>query len=80
MGSIAPRDYGIASSIISTMRSAGMLTSMTIITVLLSYYLGNQKITPATSILFLSTMRTAMIMFSLMGLIAMLLSIVRTKN
>ncbi|MBF0231286.1 MAG: MFS transporter [Desulfamplus sp.] len=80
MGSIAPRDYGIASSIISTMRSTGMLTSMTIITVLLSYYLGDQKITQATSHLFVSTMQTAMVVFSVMGFIAMLLSIFRTKK
>ncbi|MBF0379172.1 MAG: MFS transporter [Desulfamplus sp.] len=80
MGSISPRDYGIASSIISTMRSTGMLTSMTIITVLLSYYLGDQKITQATSHLFVSTMQTAMVVFSVMGFIAMLLSIFRTKK
>ncbi|MBF0233613.1 MAG: MFS transporter [Desulfamplus sp.] len=80
MGSIDPRDYGMASSMIATMRTTGMLTSMTLITVLLSYYLGNQPVTPSTAKAFLSTMHTAMILFSVMGLFAMFFSIGRIRN
>lgn len=77
MASIAPRDYGMASSMIATMRTTGMLTSMTLITVLLSYFLGNQPVTPATGIQFVLTMHTAMILFSVMGLFAMFFSMGR---
>ncbi|MBF0111574.1 MAG: MFS transporter [Desulfamplus sp.] len=80
MSSIAPRDYGIASSIIATMRTTGMLTGMTIITILLSYYLGNQPVTPATSKAFVSTMQTAMALFSGMGIVAIFLSMGRVKK
>ncbi|MBF0203202.1 MAG: MFS transporter [Desulfamplus sp.] len=80
MGSIASRDYGMASSMIATMRTTGMLTSMTLITVLLSYYLGDQSITQATGKAFISTMHTAMMLFSLMGLFAMLFSMGRIRG
>ncbi len=79
MNSISPKDYGMASSVIATMRTTGMLTSMTIITVLLSYYLGNKPVTSATGEAFISTMHTAMILFSFMGLIAIFLSTGRIK-
>ncbi|MBF0302389.1 MAG: MFS transporter [Desulfamplus sp.] len=77
MGSITPRDYGIASSIIATMRTTGMLTSMTIATVLISHYLGTEPLTAATGELFLLTMHTAMVLFSGMGLVAIFLSMGR---
>jgi len=77
MSSIAPRDYGMASSMIATMRTTGMLTSMTLVTLLLSYYLGNQSVTPSTGKAFISTMNTAMLLFSVMGLFAIFFSIGR---
>ncbi len=80
MGSITHKDYGLASSIIATMRTIGMLTSMTIITALLSYYLGNQQVTPATGEQFVSTMHTTMILFSVMGLFAIFLSTGRIRR
>lgn len=80
MGSIAPRDYGMASSMIATMRTTGMLTSMTLITVLLSYYLGDQPVSVSTGNAFISTLHTAMIIFSIMGLLAMFFSINRVRR
>ncbi|MGD9731165.1 MAG: MFS transporter [Desulfamplus sp.] len=80
MGSIAPRNYGIASSIIATMRTTGMLTGMTIITVLLGYYLGNKPITSATSEMFVITMQRAMLFFSVMSVIAIFLSAGRIRQ
>jgi MFS family permease len=79
MASIGPRDYGMASSLIATMRTTGMLTSMTIITVLLSYYLGEQQITTKTGQEFIATMKTAMVLFSIMGLFAIGFSLSRTR-
>jgi hypothetical protein len=35
MGSVGPKHYGIASSLVATMRAVGILTAMTMITVLL---------------------------------------------
>lgn len=79
MSSIDKRDYGMASSMIATMRTTGMLTAMTLITVLLSYYLGDQPITQETGHGFLATMRTAMIIFSLLGFAGIFCSLSRTN-
>jgi EmrB/QacA subfamily drug resistance transporter len=48
MASIAPRDYGMASSLMATMRTTGMLASMTIITLLLGHFLGDRPVTAET--------------------------------
>jgi len=80
MSSISPRDYGMASSMIATMRTTGMLTSMTLTTLLLSYYLGDQPITSATGKAFVLSMHSAMILFSVMGLFAMFFSMVRIRH
>jgi len=70
MASIPPRDYGMASSLMATMRTTGMLTSMTIITLLLGHFLDNQPVTTETGPAFIATMQAAMLLFSLMGLVA----------
>jgi MFS family permease len=80
MASIDSRDYGMASSMIATMRTIGMLTAMTLITVLLSWYLGKQSITPETGQLFVATMRTAMVVFTLMGIVGIICSVGRTRR
>ena len=80
MAGIGPRDYGMASSLIATMRTTGMLTSMAIITLLLSYYLGNQSLNTETSREFVVAMKTAMAIFSVMGLFAIGFSCARTQR
>jgi EmrB/QacA subfamily drug resistance transporter len=70
MASISPRDYGMASSLMATMRTTGMLTSMTIITLLLGHFLGDQPVAAKTGAAFIATMQAAMLLFSLMGLAA----------
>lgn len=56
------------------MRTTGMLTSMTIITLLLGHFLGNQPVAAKTGAAFIATMQAAMLLFSLMGLAAIGLS------
>ncbi len=70
MASIPPRDYGMASSLMATMRTTGMLTSMTIITLLLGHFLGDQPVTTGTGPAFIATMQASMLLFCLMGLAA----------
>lgn len=77
MASVRPRDYGMASSMVATMRSTGMLTSMTIITTVLSVYMGDQAISKATSPPFMQAMRTALLSFSGLSLIGVGCSIAR---
>ncbi len=79
MGSVTPKDYGVASSVIATMRTTGMLTGMTIITVLLAHYLGNRPINHDTIDGFMVTMQRAMVLFSILGLVAIFFSAGRIK-
>jgi hypothetical protein len=47
MGSVEPRHLGVASGLNSTMRTLGMLSSMTIITVIFSVFMGSHAVTAA---------------------------------
>jgi MFS family permease len=69
MASVTPRDYGMAASLLATMRSTGMLACMTIITVIVSWYLGDLPITPATGPAFVASMRTALLLLALLSLV-----------
>jgi len=66
MGSVAPRYLGVASGLVGSMRTLGMMTSMTIITVLLSVFMKGHAITRETQIDFLLTMHTALLCFGLL--------------
>jgi len=64
MGSVPPHYLGVATGLSSTMRTLGMMTSMTIITVIFSIFMGDQTVTSETRSLFLLSMRTALWIFS----------------
>ena len=66
MGSVAPRYLGVASGLVGSMRTLGMMTSMTIITVLLSVFMKGHSITFETQTDFLLTMRAALACFCLL--------------
>ena len=77
MGSVPPREYGMASSVIATMRTLGMLVSMTITTVLLDLHLGTRQIGPATVSEFVASQRMAMWVFAILSLFGIFFSIQR---
>ena len=80
MGSVGPKHYGIASSLVATMRSIGMLTAMTITTLLLSMFMGDAKISTATAPGFLKTMHTAFMIFALLSLVGVVFSMARVEQ
>lgn len=80
MGSVAPRYLGVASGLVGSMRTLGMMTSMTIITVLLSVFMKGHAITSQTQTDFLLTMRAALICFSLICCAGILCSIGRLRR
>lgn len=80
MTSIEKRDYGMASSMIATMRTFGMLSAMTLITILLSLHLGEQSISEETGTGFIATMHSAMIIFTLLSIIGIFCSLARTTK
>jgi len=64
MGSVAPRFLGIASGLSASMRTLGMMTSMTVITVVFSVLMKGAPIAPSTLTDFLFSMRTALQVFA----------------
>lgn len=63
MGSVEKRHLGIASGLSASMRSLGMLTSMTVITLIFSWLMQGQAVSAETQPLFLSSMRMALLIF-----------------
>jgi EmrB/QacA subfamily drug resistance transporter len=63
MGSVPPRHLGLASGFTGTMRTLGMMTSMTIITVIISVIMGDHPVTANTQPAFLQSMHTALLVF-----------------
>ena len=63
MGSVAPRYLGVASGLNSSMRTLGMMASMSIITVIFSVLMAGQAVTVETQPQFLLSMRTALLIF-----------------
>jgi MFS family permease len=80
MSSVRSKDYGMASSFAATMRSLGMLTSMTIVTLLLSHFMGNQSVSAHTSPGFMNSMRTTFIVFSVLSLLGVGCSLKRIPS
>lgn len=80
MGSVTPKDYGIASSLIATMRTVGMLTAMTVITIILTLYMGDSPVTPETAVSYVESMRTGFIIFSVLSVLGIFCSMGRMEK
>ncbi len=80
MGSVPPRYLGVASGLNSTMRTLGMMGSMTIITVIFSIFMADQAVTPQTQPQFLASMHTALVTFSALCIVGIFFSIARIKK
>jgi nitrate/nitrite transporter NarK len=63
MGSVEPRQLGVASGMTGSMRTLGMMTSMTVITVIFSVLMAGRAVTPDTLPAFLRSMRAALLVF-----------------
>ena len=80
MGSVAPRYLGVASGLNSTMRTLGMMTSMTIITIIFSIVMAGQAVTAETQPQFLFSMHAALLTFSVLCVIGIFFSIGRIRK
>jgi MFS family permease len=82
MGSVEPQHYGIAAGLLASMRNMGMLISMTIVSVALGLFMGNQPVSMQNSGLFVTSMRVSFILFSVLSLFGVLFTLgagVRSK-
>ncbi len=80
MGSVPPRYLGVASGLNSTMRTLGMMASMTIITVIFSIFMADQAVTQQTQPQFLISMHTALLTFSALCIVGIFFSIARIQK
>ena len=80
MGSVSTRFLGVASGLVASMRTLGMMASMTIITVLLSVFMKGLSVTTETIPNFLMTMRTGLASFCLLCILGILCSIGRLRR
>jgi len=80
MGSVAPRYLGVASGLNSTMRTLGMMASMTIITIIFSIFMGGQAVTLKTQAQFLFSMHAALLTFSGLCVIGLFFSMARIRK
>jgi MFS family permease len=79
MGSVEPRLYGVASGMIGTMRTLGLVVSMTTATFVFSLVMGGEAVTAKTLPGFLTSMRACLIVFSLCACCGLLFSLGRGK-
>lgn len=75
MGSVDSKFYGVAASVVATMRSLGMLVSMALITLIIGNIFGDQAITINNRNIFVIAMRIAFIVFTCMGIAGIIFSL-----
>lgn len=78
LGSVPRRHLGMATGLSSSMRTLGMMTSMTIITIVLSMQMGGAAVTAATQPAFLASMHIALLGFCALCVVGIFCSLGRT--
>lgn len=80
MACVQQKDYGVASSILATMRSIGHTASMVIVTVVVSRYMGSQALAEAEPELLIRTMHTAFLIFTVICAAGVFISLKRKSK
>lgn len=79
MSCVDKDSYGVASAVSGTMRLVGMTFSMGVVMAVFAVHIGRAPIGPATCALFLSSARTAFMIFSCLCLVGVFVSLSRGK-
>jgi EmrB/QacA subfamily drug resistance transporter len=80
MSSVEKRHLGVASGVVGTMRMIGQMMSMGIAMMLLSLYIGDQKISPATYPGLIAGMRAGFLIFSILSVLGIFASLARNEK
>lgn len=80
MGSVERRQYGVASGLVGTVRTLGMVLSMTCATLMLSLFMGGESVSAETLDAFLFTMRISFLVFAAFAVIGLLSSFARGRR
>jgi len=79
MSSVEKRYYGVASGMVGTMRSIGMMTSMAIAMTSLSIFMGRVQVTPEVYPQFLESMTSILSVFVILCIVGVFASLSRGK-
>jgi EmrB/QacA subfamily drug resistance transporter len=66
MSSVGPKEYGVASATLGTMRLTGQMLSMGVATLLLAVFVGRVKVTASLHPQFLDALRAAFLLFTIL--------------
>ncbi len=80
MACVEQKDYGVASSILATMRSIGHTTSMVVVTLIVSRYMGSKALADAEPQLLIKTMHTAFWIFTVICAVGVFISLKRKSK
>ena len=80
MSCVEKKDYGVANSILSTMRNMGHTSSMSIVTIVVGLYLGKASLEEADPQLLIGTMHTLFLVFVVLCTIGVFFSLARNKG
>lgn len=80
MSAVEKKDYGIASGLNATMRVFGQTLSMMVATLLISFYLGKNPVSPENAGLFLQSMKVYFVVFSAMCIPGIWFSLQRGRS
>jgi EmrB/QacA subfamily drug resistance transporter len=79
MSSVEKKYYGVASSILASMRLIGQMLSMGLVIIIFTIYIGGERITQDNQVAFLESTRVAFIIFSLFSFAGIFASLSRGK-
>ncbi len=79
MACVEKKDYGVASSILATMRSIGHSSSMAIVTFIVARQMGNVTLAEAEPELLIRTMHISFIVFTCVCAVGIFISLKRTR-
>ena len=80
MSCVAPKDYGVAGSILGTMRSSGQLISMAIITIVTHFTIGDMLIESAETTGIMLMFKVSFLVFAIICAAGVALSLVRNRS
>lgn len=77
MSCVEKTDYGVASSVLATMRTIGHTSSMAIVTVIVGLYMGDTALSEAEPQILIKTMHTAFLIFTGICVVGTIISLKR---
>jgi MFS family permease len=75
MGSVDRQHYGLASSLLATMRNTGMMLSMGIVMIVFALLIGSAAITPEVAAGFLASMHLIFLVFFVLTILGAIVSL-----